>query len=43
MDGLSKFSIDEPYLDGISITYGSPRKHIWSCATGLSEDNVGNN
>ena len=23
-------TIDEPYLDGISITQGSPRQHIWS-------------
>ena len=22
--------INEPYLDGVSITYGRPRKHIWS-------------
>ena len=23
-------AINEPYLDGVSITYGTPRKHIWS-------------
>ena len=23
-------TIDDPYLDGISVTYGHPRKHIWS-------------
>ena len=23
-------AINEPYLDGVSITYGRPRKHIWS-------------
>lgn len=23
-------SIDDPYLDGISVTYGYPRQHIWS-------------
>ena len=22
--------INEPYLDGVSITYGEPREHIWS-------------
>ena len=27
--------IDSTYLDGISLTYGSPRKHIWSLAAGL--------
>ena len=32
-----KTLIDEPYVDGISITYGSPRKHVWSYAAGLSE------
>ena len=30
-------SIDEAYLDGVSITYGSsPRQHIWSFAAGIS-------
>jgi len=44
MDGFypgsvgSKLSINEPYLDGISITYGTPRKHIWSYGVGFSED-----
>jgi len=27
-----QLSIDQPYMDGISITHGSPRKHIWSYA-----------
>lgn len=27
------YIIDDPYIDGISVTYGfSPRKHIWSFA-----------
>lgn len=31
-------TIDDNYLDGVSITYGqSPRKHIWSFAVGLDE------
>ena len=30
-------SIDSPYVDGVSITHGSPRKHIWSLAAGFSE------
>ena len=29
-------SIDAPYLDGVSITVGNPRKHVWSYATGFS-------
>ena len=28
--------IDDAYLDGVSITYGKPRKHLWSLAVGLS-------
>jgi len=31
-------SIDGVYVDGISITLGSPRKHVWTYATGLSDD-----
>jgi hypothetical protein len=29
--------IDEPYVDGVSVTYGVPRKHIWTFAGGISE------
>ena len=25
-------TIDDPYVDGVSITHGSPRKHIWTYA-----------
>ena len=31
-------SLDSVYVDGVSITYGNPRKHIWTYAVGLSED-----
>ena len=34
---VRKTSINDPYLDGVSITYGSTRKHLWSYAAGLSE------
>ena len=37
-----KLSIDQPYLDGISITYGTPRKHIWSYGVGVTEDQLVN-
>lgn len=30
--------LDGSYVDGLSITYGSPRQHIWSFAAGLTED-----
>ena len=26
--------INEPYLDGVSVTHGSPRQHVWSFAAG---------
>ena len=34
---LTLRSIDSYYLDGVSVTYGSPRQHIWSFAGGLDE------
>lgn len=30
-------TIDKYYLDGVSVTHGSPRKHIWSFASDLCE------
>ena len=35
---LSKPSIDDLYVDGVSITLGSPRKHVWTYAVGLSDN-----
>ena len=33
-------TVDNSYVDGVSITHGaSPRKHIWTYAVGLYEDN----
>ena len=32
-------SLDGVYVDGISITCGNPRKHVWTYAVGLSDDN----
>jgi hypothetical protein len=32
-----QLSIDEPYVDGVSVTHGYPRRHIWTFAGGLSE------
>ena len=31
-------SLNGPYVDGVSITYGSPRKHLWTYAVGLSDN-----
>ena len=33
----SSHTIDAPYLDGVSITVGNPRKHVWSYAVGNSK------
>jgi hypothetical protein len=33
----SSDSINESYVEGVSITHGSPRSHIWTLAAGLSE------
>jgi hypothetical protein len=30
-------TIDDAYVDGISLTYGNPRQHIWSFAAALDE------
>ena len=30
--------INSHYVDGIAITYGNPRQHLWTYATGLSDD-----
>ena len=38
--GDEQLPIDEPYVDGVSVTYGVPRKHIWTFAGGSSEKNV---
>ena len=39
-DGADAFysikNIDSPYIDGISLTHGNPRKHIWSLISGFT-------
>ena len=30
-------TIDEPYVDGVSLTYGNPRRHIWTFASDRSQ------
>ena len=40
-DGFANFfssPISGPYVDGISITHGNPRNHIWTFGAGLSKD-----
>ena len=31
-------TLDSAYVSGLSLTYGSPRSHIWTFAAGLSKD-----
>ena len=33
----SQESIDDHYVDGVSITLGNPRKHVWTYAIGISD------
>ena len=32
-------TIDGAYVDGVSVTHGSPQQHIWTFAAGISEGN----
>ena len=34
---FSTLSINHPYVQGVSITHGSPRNHIWSLSAGVSK------
>ena len=36
-------TIDDPYVDGVSVTYGNPRQHIWTFAVALDETSTGFN
>ena len=38
--GVGTDDINQEYVDGYSITYGSPRKHIWTYAAGLEQTNT---
>ena len=37
-DRGSATTIDSAYVDGIVLTHGTPRQHIWTFAAGLAED-----
>ena len=34
----SNYGINDPYVDGVSITIGHPRRHVWTYASGYSSD-----
>ena len=36
-DGFQGGTIDNAYIDGLSITHGSPRQHIWTYAMGFTD------
>ena len=36
----TQLNIDDVYVDGLSITYDSPRRHLWTYASGLFESNL---
>ena len=36
--GSNVVDINSYYVDGVSLTYGSPRHHLWTFASGLSDD-----
>ena len=36
-------SVNDIYMDGVSITYGQPRTHIWSYVGGLTENSTRSN
>ena len=36
-DELHPDSINQRYVDGVSVTYGTPRKHIWTFAASITE------
>ena len=36
-------AINGPYVDGISLTYGNPRKHLFTYACGFSSDSANSN
>ena len=36
--GAGPKNVNSAYIDGVSITYGSPRKHVWTYAAGLQEE-----
>ena len=38
-DSYSQRSLDDYYIDGLSVTHGDPRSHIWTFAAGLSKGN----
>lgn len=34
-------NLNDAYVDGVSVTYGTPRTHVWTFAAGLTEGTTG--
>ena len=41
--GRGQTTLDSAYVSGLSVTYGSPRSHIWTFAAGYSKDHYFSN
>ena len=39
-DAFGHEGIDSPYVDGLSITYDTPRRHLWTYAAGYAESDL---
>ncbi len=39
---IGENDINSPYVDGVSLTRGNPRKHVWTFIAGINEDNSKN-
>ena len=39
----NSYNIDSYYVDGVSITRGSPRQHVWTLMAGISESSSATN
>ena len=39
-DHINNNNIDAPYIDGVSLTYGNPRKHLWTFIAGFANVNA---
>ena len=37
----NSFTINDPYVNGVSLTYGNPRQHVWTFVAAFGEYNVG--
>ena len=46
LDGVRRYNndhknnINSPYIDGVSLTYGNPRKHLWTFIAGFANVNA---